>query len=121
MMSVQPQQIRGGGGPRGSPTEVSLDRYPPTPHEGHEAPPQGCDVYPLCLECPLPRCLYEEPGGKKRALREKRNEEIRKLFQKGIGVEELAFAFHLSFRSIYRITGDGREERVPVGRQGVRR
>jgi hypothetical protein len=85
-----------------------------------EAPSQGCDVYPLCLECPLPRCLYEELGGKKRALREKRNEEIRRLFRKGIGVGELAFAFHLSFRSIYRITGDGRGERVSFRRQGVR-
>ena len=81
---------------------------------------QGCDVHPLCLECPLPRCVYEEPGGEKRALREKRNEEIRRLFHKGIGVEELAFAFNLSFRSIYRITGNGRGERVSPRKEGVR-
>jgi len=42
------------------------------------------------------------------------------LFHKGIGVEELAFAFNLSFRSIYRITGDGRGERVSLRKQGVR-
>ncbi len=23
----------------------------------------GCDLYPSCLRCPLPRCRYEEPGG----------------------------------------------------------
>ena len=81
---------------------------------------QGCDVHPLCLECPLPRCVYEEPGGEKRALREKRNEEIRKLSHKGMGVEELACAFNLSFRSIYRITGDGRGVGVSLRKQGVR-
>ncbi|MBU2008796.1 MAG: hypothetical protein KJ624_02935 [Chloroflexi bacterium] len=85
-----------------------------------EAAAQGCDVHPLCLECPLPRCVYEEPGGEKRALREKRNEEIRRLFHKGIGVEELACAFNLSFRSIYRITGDGRGVGVSLRKQGVR-
>ena len=125
MMSIQPQQIKGGGGPRGCPPEVSPNRYPPSPQGGggqgvRANPSQGCDLYPLCLECPLPRCVYEEPGGEKRALREKRNGEIRRLFQKGIGVEELAFAFHLSFRSIYRITGDGRGEKVSPRKQGVR-
>lgn len=121
MMSVQPQQIKGGGGPRGCPPQVSPGVYPPPDEGGVRATPsQGCDVHPLCLECPLPRCVYEEPGGEKRALREKRNEEIRRLFHKGIGVEELAFAFNLSFRSIYRITGDGRGERVSLRKQGVR-
>jgi len=88
-------------------------------NEAIAGPSQGCDVYPLCLECPLPRCVYEEPGGKKRVLREKRNVEIRRLFHKGMGVEELAFAFNLSLRSIYRITGDGRREKVSLGKRGV--
>jgi len=136
MTSIQPQQIRGGGGPRGCPPEVralspgggsppqaGVGRGTESPSEKQgvrATPAQGCDVYPLCLECPLPRCVYEEPGGEKRALREKRNGEIRRLFQKGIGVEELSFAFNLSFRSIYRITGDGRGEKVSLRKQGVR-
>ena len=82
----------------------------------------GCDVHPLCLECPLPRCVYEVPGGEKGALRRKRNEEIRRLFHKGIGVEELAFAFKLSFRSIYRIVGNGNGggQKASMQRQGAR-
>src|SRR3972149_7554307 len=121
MMSVQPPQIKEGGGLRGCPPRVSPGRYPPSDGGGERATPsQGCDVHPLCLECPLPRCVNEEPGGEKRALREKRNEEIRRLSHKGIGVEELAFAFNLSFRSIYRITGDGRGVGVSLRKQGVR-
>ena len=119
MMPVQVQQRKGGS--RGYPPGVATDRYTPSEKKGvRAAPSQGCDVYPLCLECPLPRCVYEEPGGEKRALREKRNHEIRRLFQKGIGVEELAFAFHLSFRSIYRIIGDGRGGNLSLKKEGVR-
>jgi hypothetical protein len=119
MMPVQAQQRKGGS--RGCPPEVSPDTFHASGKKAvRAAPSQGCDVYPLCLECPLPRCVYEEPGGEKGALRQKRNEEIRRLFQKGTGVEQLAFAFKLSFRSIYRIVGDGRREKVSPREQGVR-
>lgn len=27
----------------------------------------GCEVAPWCLECPLPRCKYEDSAGRERA------------------------------------------------------
>jgi len=109
-MTVQSQLLKGESGPS-FPEERGV----------MAAASQGCDVHPVCLECPLPRCVYEVPGGEKGALRQKRNEEIRRLFHKGTGVEELAFAFKVSVRSIYRIvgSGNGRGE-DSMRKQGVR-
>ena len=65
---------------------------------------EGCEVHASCLGCPLPRCIYDQRGGQKRLLRENRNQEVRRLFHRGgKGVQDLAFAFRLSRRSIYRI------------------
>ena len=26
----------------------------------------GCDLHPACLECPLPKCIEEEPRGRQK-------------------------------------------------------
>jgi len=72
----------------------------------------GCDLFPSCLNCPLPRCRYDEPRGRQMT-KELRNEEILRLRKKeGLKIEKLAERFGVSKRTIHRIIGrnTGEEE-----------
>ena len=33
---------------------------------------EGCNNYPSCLNCPFPRCLYEEPHGRQQWIKKVR-------------------------------------------------
>ncbi len=71
---------------------------------------RGCDLYPSCLNCPLPRCRYEDPGGAAAMLRTGRDASIQRLAsQDGMDVERLAEMFGLSRRTIFRVLRAGRE------------
>jgi hypothetical protein len=63
----------------------------------------GCDLYPSCLHCPLPRCRYEEPGGAGGMLRTSRDASIVLLARRGDSVDTIASAFGLSRRSVFRV------------------
>ncbi len=64
---------------------------------------EGCEVAASCLECPLPTCVYELPGGRQRWLKEERNREIARQFAtKGKRIRELATAFGVSQRTVQR-------------------
>lgn len=70
----------------------------------------GCDLYASCLNCPLPRCRYEEPGGAPALLRGGRNASILRLArEEHLGVDGLAERFGLSRRTIFRILRSGRQ------------
>jgi hypothetical protein len=75
----------------------------------------GCDLYPSCLACPLPRCRYEEPGGAAAMLRTGRDAVICSLGQQGATVDTLAAMFGLSRRSVFRALARGRK---PSGAHG---
>ena len=65
---------------------------------------QGCDLFPSCLRCPLPRCRYDEQTGGKRAATRLRDKEL--LRQRGLAgrsVAELARSFGVSKRTVQRI------------------
>lgn len=69
----------------------------------------GCDLYPSCLNCPLPRCRYEEAGGAPAILRTGRDANILRLARRdGLGVDRLAEMFGLSRRTIFRVLRSGR-------------
>jgi hypothetical protein len=71
----------------------------------------GCDLYPSCLNCPLPRCRYEDPGGAAAMLRTGRDANIRRLArQENVGVDRLAEMFGLSRRTIFRVLSAGRSD-----------
>ena len=63
---------------------------------------EGCELADSCLSCPFPRCIYEEPRGKQRWLKELRNKEIGRLFDSGCGTKALGVMFGLSRRTIQR-------------------
>ena len=78
----------------------------------------GCDLYPSCLNCPLPRCRYEDPGGAAAMLRVGRNASILRLAQsEGLSVDELSAAFGLSRRTIFRVLRGAGGSRVRSGRR----
>jgi hypothetical protein len=63
---------------------------------------EGCEYAQSCLACPFPQCLYDEPRGRQRWLKELRNKEIKKLFTGGWRIKELGLLFGVSQRTIQR-------------------
>ena len=69
----------------------------------------GCDLYPSCLNCALPRCRYDSAGGAAAILRPGRDATILRLArQDGLGVDQLATMFGLSRRTIFRVLSHSR-------------
>ena len=63
----------------------------------------GCDLADSCLNCPFSKCIYEEPGGRRRLLKGLRNKEMERLFStEGKGIKELALFFDVSQRTVQR-------------------
>lgn len=63
----------------------------------------GCDLFPSCLNCPLPRCRYDEPGGAPALLRAGRDAAIVAAYRSGKRVDELARMFGISRRTVFRV------------------
>lgn len=70
-------------------------------------PDEGCEFSPSCLECPLPRCILDEPGTRRQLKKRNRNEQIIRRFKKGESISDLAKAFGISKRTIQRAVRDG--------------
>jgi len=64
---------------------------------------EGCEFSSQCLNCRLPVCIYEEPGGKQRFLKRRRALEMARLHRQGNKtVRELASMFGVSVRTVQR-------------------
>lgn len=73
------------------------------PQEYCQYQDEGCELAGSCLNCPFPRCIYDEPGGKQRWLKRMRAREMARLFTTGgKGVKELALIFGVSQRTVQR-------------------
>ncbi len=84
--------------PEGSIAEVDL--LPEYSHYQDE----GCELAESCLNCPFPKCVYEEPRGKQHVLKRWRAREMTRLFTtEGKGANELALMFDVSQRTVQRI------------------
>lgn len=63
----------------------------------------GCDVAPACLQCPLPRCKYDDPGWYQRELRGQRDQRILEARRaEGLTVPQLSRRFGVSQRTVFR-------------------
>ena len=63
----------------------------------------GCEMGTSCLSCSLPRCIYDEPGGKRGQHRRQRNREIVGLRRRQrLKIGELARRYGVSSRTVYR-------------------
>jgi len=63
---------------------------------------EGCEYAKACLDCPFPQCLYDEPRGRQRWIKKTRDKEIKRLFDEGKKIKELAVIFGVSQRTIQR-------------------
>ena len=63
---------------------------------------EGCEYAKACLDCPFPQCLYDEPRGRQRWMKQTRDKEIKRLFDQGKKVKELSTIFGVSQRTIQR-------------------
>ena len=64
---------------------------------------EGCEFAQSCLNCHLPICVYDEPGGKQRLLKRRRAAEMARLFtHEGKNIGELARIFGVSGRTVQR-------------------
>jgi hypothetical protein len=71
---------------------------------------EGCEYASSCLACPFPQCLYDEPRGRQRWLKDLRNKEIKRLFSGGWKISELAPLFGVSQRTIQRALHDDKKK-----------
>jgi AraC-like DNA-binding protein len=63
----------------------------------------GCEFAQSCLNCHLPICVYDEPGGKQRLVKRRRAAEMALLFTgEGKSIGELAQIFGVSRRTVQR-------------------
>jgi len=80
------------------------------PPEYHHYQDEGCEVATTylghqssCLNCPFPKCIYDQYGGKQRWLKRLRDDEMVRLFTTtGKGIKELALSFGVSQRTVQR-------------------
>ena len=80
---------------------------------------QGCDLFPSCLHCPLPRCRYDEPGGARAMLNRIRDREIRRLRREHeLPVDEIARRYRVSRRTVFRALQHGPASRGRRGSSG---
>ena len=72
--------------------------------------PDGCNLHPHCLTCPLAVCQFDAPGALRREALADRNDEIRRLRRgQALSVGDLARRFGVSEKTAWRvIRGDGR-------------
>lgn len=64
---------------------------------------EGCELADSCLNCPLPRCIYDQPRGRQRWLKRSRDSEIARRFTaEGKTINELAREFGVSRRTVQR-------------------
>ncbi len=65
---------------------------------------EGCDLSPSCLNCVLPLCRYDQPGGIRGLRTRGRDEEIIRLRQsERVPIATLARRFGVSRRTVFRI------------------
>ena len=79
-------------------TGGELDLLP----EGVDWKDEGCEVFPSCLNCPLPRCVEDEPRGQQRLRMAARRRWMAELKRTGKSVKEIAGIFGVSQRTVQR-------------------
>lgn len=65
----------------------------------------GCTLAPLCLDCPLPTCRYDLPGGLRTARVQERAIQMQALHAAGYQASEIATMLGVSRRTVFRLWG----------------
>ena len=83
---------------------------------------EGCEAFSSCLNCPLPRCLEEQPRGQQRLRMKARNGRMVELRRGGKSVKAIADLFRVSQRTVQRALKSKKPKVKVTGRgQKIRR
>lgn len=63
---------------------------------------EGCELFARCLDCPLPKCVEEEPRWRQRLKRKLKDRKIAELKRQGKSHKEIAQALNISVRTVRR-------------------
>ena len=86
--------------------DIKLDLPPEYCHYRDE----GCEFASSCLNCPLQKCIYDEPGGRQSWRRRLRDREMARLVNaERKGIKELALIFGVSQRTVQRALKGSKE------------
>jgi hypothetical protein len=64
---------------------------------------EGCELAHSCLNCPLPKCVFDSQGGEVYLQRKKRDMEILRSSGRGFTLRELSATYHVSRRTVQRV------------------
>ncbi len=100
-------------------TTRKIEDFSGNPNSELDLPPEychysddGCEMATSCLNCSLPTCIYDQPGGRQHWLKRQRNREMTRLFTtEGKGIRELAQTFGVSQRTVQRALKNCLKER----------
>jgi DNA-binding CsgD family transcriptional regulator len=70
----------------------------------------GGDLYPSCLNCPLPKCRYDHRGSGAKGL--ERRQRILALSTQGKCSKEIALIVGISKRTVQRVIKEARQKEV---------
>lgn len=71
---------------------------------------EGCEFFPSCLNCPLERCIEEEPDGRRRLKKLARIRRVESLKAAGKSPAEIAGIIGVSTRTIQRALAADRKK-----------
>jgi hypothetical protein len=63
---------------------------------------EGCELFSSCLNCPLPKCVEDEPRGQQRLRMAARSRRMAEMRRGGKSVKEIAVIFGVSKRTVQR-------------------
>ena len=72
----------------------------------------GCEIFPSCLNCPLDRCMEEEPRGRQKLRMMARSNRMTELRDRGKSISEIARYFQVSQRTVQRALSRARNENI---------
>jgi len=82
---------------------IMSDNVADLPPEYCTYPDEGCYFGNSCLNCTLPVCVYEEPGGRQGLLKRQRTLEMARVYtREHKTVRELALMYGVSERTVQR-------------------
>jgi hypothetical protein len=78
---------------------------------------EGCEAFSSCLNCPLPRCLEEQPRGQQKLRMKARDGRMVELRRGGKSVKAIADLFRVSQRTVQRALKSKKPEVKVTGRR----
>lgn len=73
----------------------------------------GCEIYSSCLNCPLDKCMEEEPRGRQRLRMLARSNRMAELREQGKSIPEIARCFQVSQRTVQRALARVKDKNTP--------